>query len=118
MYLSIMHALQSCMPDEDIPLFPCLIEGVSAGFHNDVPPSTCFPVNDKPELPQIPLSIHLANWQSADKEPDTARDLVDEEIKQGWIYKFDGAIDEAKEQFPHLAVGRLGVAQTAVLHAW
>ena len=67
MYLSIMHALQSFMPDEDIPLFPCLIEGVSTGFHNDVPPSNCFPVNDKPELPQTPLSIHLANWQSADK---------------------------------------------------
>ena len=35
---------------------------------------------------------------------------MDEEIKQGWVYKFDGTIDEAKEQFPHLAVGRLGVA--------
>ena len=66
MYLSIMQALQSFMPNEDIPLFPSLIEGVSTGFHNDVPPSGCFPVNDKPELPQTPLSIHLANWQSAD----------------------------------------------------
>ena len=38
---------RSCMHyREDIPLFPCLVEGVSTGFHNDVPPSNCFPVND------------------------------------------------------------------------
>ena len=33
-----------------------------------------------------------------------------EEIKQGWVYKFDGTIDDAKEKISHLAIGRLGVA--------
>ena len=71
MYLSIMHSLQFFMQDEDVPLFPSLIEGVSTGFDSDVAPSGCFPPNDKPDLPSTPLSIHLANWQSAEKEPQT-----------------------------------------------
>ena len=58
MYLSIMHSLQFFMPNEDVPLFPSLIEGVSTGFHSDVNPSGCFPHNDKPDLPSSPLSIH------------------------------------------------------------
>ena len=110
MCLSIMHALQFFMPNEDIPLFPSLIEGVCTGFHSDVAPSDCFPPNDKAELPATPLSIHLTNWKSAEKEPQTTMSLVDEEIKQGWVYKFPGSIPDAKQQFSHVAIGRLGVA--------
>ena len=110
MFLSIMHSLQFLMPNEDVPLFPSLIEGVSTGFHDDIIPSGCFPPNDKPELPSTPLSIHLANWQSAEKEPETTLALVEEEVKQGWVYKFDGSIGDAKQMFPHVAIGRLGVA--------
>ncbi len=36
--------------------------------------------------------------------------IVQEELGQGWAYRFDGTLVEAKEKFPHLAVGRLGVA--------
>ena len=110
MCLSIMHSLQFFMPDEDIPLFPRLIEGVSTGFHSDVAPSGCFPPNDKAELPATPLSIHLANWKSAQKEPQTTMSLVEEEVKQGWVYKFPGSIADAKQHFSHVAIGRLGVA--------
>ena len=110
MFLSIMHSLQFLMPNEDVPLFPSLIEGVSAGFHNDIVPSGCFPPNDKPELPSTPLSIHLAKWQSAEKEPATTLALVEEEVRQGWVYKFDGSIGDAKQMCPNVAIGRLGVA--------
>ena len=110
MYLSIMHSLQFFMPNEDVPLFPSLIEGVSTGFHSDIDPSGCFPPNDKPELPSTPLSIHLANWQSAEKEPHATLELVNEEINQGCVYKFPGSIDDAKKHFSHVAIGRLGVA--------
>ena len=110
MYLSIMHSLQFFMPNEDVPLFPSLIEGVSTGFHDDIVPSGCFPPNDKPDLPSTPLSVHLANWRSAEKEPETTLALVEEEVKQGWVYKFDGSIGDAKQFFPNVAIGRLGVA--------
>ena len=110
MHLMIMHALQSLMPNEDLTLFPSLVEGVSTGFEQDVPASRCFPINEKPPLLSTPLSVHLANWQSAEKEPETTPRLVQEELGQGWAYRFVGTLLEAKEKFPHLAVGRLGVA--------
>ena len=52
-FLSIMHSLQFLTPSEDT-LLPSLIEGVSTGFNDDVPPSGCFPPNDKPDLPSTP----------------------------------------------------------------
>ena len=93
-------------PNEDVVVFPSLIEGVSTEFHDDVPPSSCFPQNDKPDLP----STHLANWRSAEKEPETTLALVEEELRQGWVYRFDGSLDDAKQHFSNVAIGRLGVA--------
>ena len=58
-----------------------------------------FPVNDKPPLPSTPVSVHLANWQSAEKDPETTQRLVQEELDQGWAYRFDGTLGEAKEKW-------------------
>lgn len=46
MHLPVMHALQSFMPEHS-PSF--LVEGISSGFHNDVPSLRCFPLNNKPD---------------------------------------------------------------------
>ena len=110
MFLEIMQQLSVVMLDVDVNLFDCLIKGVSTGFQNDIPPSNCFGRNDRPALPETPLSIHLANWQSAKIDMEVTRNLVQEEINQGWVYQFEGGIEAAKEFFPAVAVGRLGVA--------
>ena len=86
------------------------LQGVSTGFQSDIPPSNCFGANDKPPLPETPLSVRLANWQSADIDPEVIRNLVQEEINQGWVFEFEGGIEEAKDCSPAVAVGRLGVA--------
>ena len=110
MFLDIMQQLSVVMLDADVNLFECLIKGVSTGFQNDIPPSNCFGRNDRPALPETPLSVHLANWQSAEIDMEATRNLVQEEINQGWVYQFEGGIEAAKEFFPAVAVGRLGVA--------
>ena len=110
MNLNIMSQLNFVMRDHDIDLFPSLIEGVSAGFHNDIRPSNVFAANDRPKLPETPLSVHLANWQSAEAEPDTTKRLVQEELGQGWVFEFKGTLEEAKAAYPHIAIGKLGVA--------
>ena len=110
MFLEIMQQLSVVMLDADVNLFDCLLQGVSTGFHIDIPPSNCFESNDKPHLPETPLSVHLANWQSAEIDPEVTRNLAQEEINQGWVFEFEGGIEEAKEFFPAIAVGRLGVA--------
>ncbi len=83
---------------------------MSTGFNKDISPSNVFGPNDRSNLPETPLSVHLANWQSAEIEPDTTRRLVQEELDQGWVFEFKGTIDEAKDAYPHVAVGKLGVA--------
>ncbi len=35
---------------------------------------------------------------------------MDEEVKQGWVYKLPGSIDDAEKHFSRVAIGRLGVA--------
>ena len=110
MCLEIMQQLSRAMLDADVTLFDCLLQGVSAGFQNDIPSSHCFGPNDRPPLPETPLSVHLANWQSAEIDPAVTRDLVQEEINQGWVFEFEGGVEAAKDFFPSIAVGRLGVA--------
>ena len=46
MHLRILQAIGSIMKDEDITLFPSLLEGVSTGFLNDIPPSGIFPAGE------------------------------------------------------------------------
>ena len=110
MALNIMSQLNFIMSDPDIDLFPSLIAGVSTGFSNDISPSHIFGDNDRPKLPETPLSVHLANWQSAEVEPDITRRLVQEELDQGWVFEFTGTLEEAKDAYPNIAVGKLGVA--------
>ncbi len=110
MFLEIMQQLSVVMLDADVNLFDCLLQGVSTGFQHDIPPSNCFGPNDRPVSPEPPLSVHLANWQSADIDPAVTRNLVQEELNQGWVFTFDRGLDEAKDFFPAVAVGRLGVA--------
>ena len=117
LYLEALHKVSLFMQDPDIELFPSLIAGVSTGFDGEIPPSNVFHIKDahadsssnfRPDL-----SIHLENWKSAEDRPEVVDDLVADELQKGWIYKFDGSVEEAKTTFPlGLAIGKLGLAIT------
>ena len=59
----------------------------------------------------IPLSVHVTNWQSAESDLPTTRDLVAQELEKGWIYKNPGSLEDAQTEFgDKLAIGRLELA--------
>jgi hypothetical protein len=111
MHLSIMASLSQILADKDTSLFPMLLEGAPTGFDGNIPSSGCFPRADDKADESIPLSIHMTNWQSAESDLPTTRDLVAQELEKGWIYKYPGSLEDAQLEFgDKLAIGRLGLA--------
>ena len=111
MHVAIMTSLSKIMDDKDTTLFPMLLEGAPTGFDGTIPPSGCFPTALDKTDESIPLSIHLSNWQSAESDLPTTRDLVEQELSKGWIYKYQGSLEDAQAEFgDKLAIGRLGLA--------
>lgn len=109
--LHALHALSHWIQDADVNLFPSLLEGVPTGFQRDIPSSHVFaPSSNEPPLdPQ--LSSHFSNWKSAEDHPEITAELLEEEVSQGWVQKYDGDIDQARLTWPTgVALGKLGVA--------
>ena len=53
----------------------------------------------------------MTNWQSAESDLETTRDLVNQELEKGWIYEYHGTLADAQTEFgDKLAIGRLGLA--------
>ena len=60
----------------------------------------------------IPLSIHLQNWRSATVEPSVTRSLLQEELDQGFCFKFEGSVEDAQRAWPlGVAIGCLSVVR-------
>ena len=113
MCLEILSCFNQLMRDPDQSLFPSLIAGVGTGFQHDIPPSNCFPAADNADLEEPPLSAHLSNWQSAEDDIELTRSLVQQEIDKGWVFEFDGNLQDAQQQFPlGVALGKLGIAHS------
>ena len=109
MHLLVFQAFSELMNGPDQTLFPSLIKGVATGFLHNIPPSTCMPKNDREADVDVPLSAHYSNWHSA----DTAQSLVQEEIDKGWVFQFDGTLEDAQARWPAgVSVGKLGIAHS------
>ena len=110
--LHALAAISTYMKDPDTALFPSLIEGVSTGFRDQIPPSNVFSKKQDLTEPDRPdLSIHWSNWQTPESQPELTSELVQEEIDKGWLICFPGSLSEAQSQFPvGVAVGKLAIA--------
>ena len=110
MQLSIMAALSRILDDRDTTLFPMLLAGAPTGFDGDIPASGCFPPAEDKSDDNVPLSVHSTNWQSAESDLTTTRELVSQELENGWIYKYPGSLEDAQQEFgDKLAIGKLGL---------
>ena len=109
--LQFLQTLSTLCNDPDKQLFDHLIPGVPTGYHGDIPISNCFPTTVVDDSPHDPLSVHLASWQSALDDPAVTSALVQEEIDNHWVDKFDGDLASAQSHFHgDISIGRLGVA--------
>jgi hypothetical protein len=88
-----------------------LLAGAPTGFDGDIPASGCFPPAEDKSDDNVPLSVHSTNWQSAESDLTTTRELVSQELENGWIYKYPGSLEDAQQEFgDKLAIGKLGLA--------
>ena len=56
-----------------------------------------------------PLDVCEGNWKSAEEDPEEALALVLKEVDQGFVDEWTGDLDQAKEKWKDIAVGKLGV---------
>ena len=110
--LNALEALSLHVGDADIHLLPALKSGVPTGYHSDIPPSFSFWPNMQAGPEEVPLSIHMQNWRSATVDASVTQRLLDEEISQGFCFKYSGSLEDAKRTWPDgLAIGKLGVVR-------
>ena len=111
-HLQILRSFQ-LMKDADTALFSSLLEGVVTGFCHNIPPSKCMPPNECDINMEVPLSALYSNWNSADSDLVLTKSLVQEEIDKGWVFEFEGTIEEAQARWPlGVSLGKLGIAHS------
>ena len=97
MCLHAFEALARHCGDPDVHLFPHFCMGIPTGYLNDIPPSTCiWPPNGESASAEIPLTLNLENWKSANVEPAVTSRLLQEELDAGYCFKFEGSVAELK----------------------
>ena len=115
MHLLVLQAFSELMQDSDRTLCPSLIKGVASGFLHNIPPSTCLPPNDREADMDVPLSAHYSNWHSADMDLSLTQSLVQEEIDKGWVFAYDGTLEDAQAKWPAgVSLGKLGIASIGI----
>lgn len=106
--------MATIIADLDTTLFSALMAGVPTGFHKDIPLSDVFSriAADQDDATND-LSTHWVNWSSAEDNDEAVSGLLQEEIQQGWVSKFEGALADAHRRWPKkTAAGKLSVAFT------
>ena len=73
MCLNALERLASFVGDSDVSLFHALRTGAPMGFSNDIPESYTFWPNDRDRIDDVPLSLHMQNWRSADVDPSVTQ---------------------------------------------
>lgn len=110
--LGLLQQLAGWINDADTTLHHHLQAGVPTGVIDPIPPSTIWPRKPPADEEFLePLSICEGNWAGADADPQLTQSLIDEEIRQGWVAKIEGGLDEAKRRWSHLGIGKLNVVQ-------
>ena len=53
------------------------------------------------------------NWNSAESDIALTQSLVQEEIDKGWVFEYDGTLEEAQAKWPAgVSLGKLGIAHS------
>ena len=110
--LNLLQSLALFMQDPDVELHHHLLQGVPTGLLDPIPPGYIWPSKpqSKAEDPGL-LQSFDTNWTGAEEDPHLTLSLIQEEMDQGWIEELQGGLDEAKQRWTLVAVGKLNVVQ-------
>ena len=107
--VGLLQCLARTIHFPDLSIFSCLRDGAPTGANDVLQPSGIFPLKSSHETPDLGLAVHFANWSSAEEDPDTLKELVQQELDQGHVFLFPGTLADAREQFGTIGIGRLGI---------
>lgn len=111
--LNLLQSLAQLTQDPDQALLPFLKQGVPTGALSDMPRSFIWPPKPSSTDTVPDLEICDKNWKGANEDPELTWELINDEIHNGWVAELTGGIQEAKQRWKHIAVGKLNVVHSA-----
>ena len=110
--LSVWQALSALTSDQDVELPRLLLEGVSTGIVQPIPPSGVWEKVAEPVAVEQDLRVHLEPWRSASDNLALARKLVMDDVAAGHAFVLPGGEAEARARWgDRIAAGKFGVVQ-------
>ena len=113
--LHILQSLARAIHDKDRDLPDILAQGVPTGAFDPLPSSGLWTQVQQglefgDDLSGPALEHCTGNWTRAEQNPDLLAELIDKEIAQGWVRKFEGTEQDAALHWPSgTAIGKLNL---------
>ena len=112
--LSLFEGVLRAICDVDTALPSLLADGVTTGIFGGVEPSGVWPRTANVNTCCEDVRTCDANWCSAADFPELTQELLDAEVKVGFLEEWFGTLDDARAQWPlGIAVSKLAVVQAA-----
>ena len=110
--LEIMHGLLSLCKDKDQVLPHILKRGITTGVWEEIPPSGVFEAENRQAPEWTDIRSCERNWPSAEKEEQKVAELLEQEVQQGWVERWQGTWEDAEARWGERAVcGKLAIIQ-------
>ena len=107
--LRLWKLLAATWNDPDRDFFDMLEIGVPLGVNSTLAPSPAWPVRDPTISDGQPLLECIFSWKSAILHDEVVDGLIEAEVRDGFIEHVPGGRSSLKQQYTHVAVGKLGV---------
>ncbi|CAE7451467.1 unnamed protein product [Symbiodinium sp. CCMP2592] len=105
--LNVLEKLLALTKDPESDLCQHLRKGVRIGVDHELQPSTHWPLRTADPVVSD-LVICEGSWKSASDHPDQVRELLAQEIAEGWIVERP-SVQYLHDNFPAVAIGKLGL---------
>ena len=105
--LNVLEKLLQMTHDPEAAMCADLRRGVRIGVDHDLVPSAHWPLRHNDPV-CTDLNICEGSWKSASDHPDQVRQLLEQEIAEGWITE-QPSLESLHANFPAVAIGKLGL---------
>ena len=108
--LELLGGFLRIMGDTDQALPGLLEKGISTGVWDVIQPSGVFAPEDREQAAWTDMRSCDENWLSAEDNADRVEKLLEKEVAEGWVERWDGTWDQAVRRWGERAVcGKLAL---------